>query len=48
MLAKRALHLAGKEADALGQHDLRPDHILLGVLRDALDPVSNRWPSSRA
>lgn len=46
MLAKRALHLAGKEADALGQHDIRPEHILLGVLRDALDQVSS-GPSRR-
>lgn len=47
MLAKRAVHLAGKEADALGQHDTGPEHLLLGVLRDALDPVSGNWRSRR-
>ena len=47
MLAKRAFHLAGTEADALGQHDIGPEHLLLGVLRDALDPVSSTWRSRR-
>lgn len=46
LTAKGALHLAGVEADALGQHDIGPDHVLLGVLRDALalpgDPRSSR------
>lgn len=47
MLAKRAFHLAGKEADALSQHDISPEHLLLGVLRDALDPVTSGWRSRR-
>jgi len=47
MLVKRAFHMAGKEADALGQHDIGPEHLLLGVLRDALEPVSRGWPSRR-
>ena len=47
MLVKRAFHMAGKEADALGQHDIGPEHLLLGVLRDALEPVSSGWPSRR-
>ncbi len=41
MLAKRAFHVAEDDADALGQHDIGPEHLLLGVLRDALDPVSS-------
>ena len=47
LLVKRAFHMAGKEADALGQHDIGAEHLLLGVLRDALDPVSGGWPSRR-
>lgn len=47
MLVKRAFHMAGKEADALGQHDIGPEHLLLGVLRDALEPVSSGWSSRR-
>jgi ATP-dependent Clp protease ATP-binding subunit ClpA len=47
MLAKRAFYLAGKEAGALGQHGIAPEHLLLGVLRDALDPVSGGWRSRR-
>ena len=47
MLAKRAFYLAGKEADALGQHGIGPEHLLLGVLRDALAPVSSSWRSRR-
>ncbi len=47
LLVKRAFHMAGKEADALGQHDIGAEHLLLGVLRDALDPVGSGWPSRR-
>jgi len=47
MLVKRALHMAGKEADALGRRDIGPEHLLLGVLRDALEPVSTGWSSRR-
>lgn len=39
MEAQRALHLAGVEAEGLGQHDIAPEHVLLGVLRDARDPA---------
>ena len=39
MLVKRAFQLAGQEADELGLHEIRPEHVLLGVLRDAQDPV---------
>jgi ATP-dependent Clp protease ATP-binding subunit ClpA len=39
MVAKRALHLASREAGALGHHGIGPEHLLLGVLRDAQDPV---------
>jgi ATP-dependent Clp protease ATP-binding subunit ClpA len=47
MLVKRAFHMAGKEADALGQRGIGPEHLLLGVLRDALEPVSSGWSSRR-
>jgi ATP-dependent Clp protease ATP-binding subunit ClpA len=39
MVAKRAFHRAAREADALGQRDISPEHLLLGVLRDARDPA---------
>jgi ATP-dependent Clp protease ATP-binding subunit ClpA len=48
LAAKGALHLAGVEADALGQHDIGPDHVLLGVLRDALALPGDPRPSRRA
>ncbi len=48
LAAKRALHLAGVEADALGQHDVGPEHVLLGVLRDAADLSGDPRPSRRA
>jgi hypothetical protein len=38
-VAKRALHLASAEADALGQHDIGPEHVLLGLVRDAQEPI---------
>ena len=48
MAAKGALHLAGVEADALGQHDVGPEHVLLGVLRDAAALRGDPRPSRRA
>jgi hypothetical protein len=39
MLTKRAFELARQEADGLGQHEIRTGHLLLGVLRDAEDPL---------
>lgn len=38
-VAKRALQLANAEADALGQHDIGPEHVLLGLVRDAQEPI---------
>jgi ATP-dependent Clp protease ATP-binding subunit ClpA len=38
-VAKRALHLASAEADALGQHDIGPEHVLLGLVHDAQEPI---------
>ena len=48
LAAKRALHLAGVEADALGQHDIGPEHVLLGLLRDAAPLRGDPRPSRRA
>jgi hypothetical protein len=39
--AKQAFYLAGVEADALGRTGVDPEHVLLGVLRDAGAPA--RW-----
>jgi len=47
MAAKGALHLASVEADALGQ-DVGPEHVLLGVLRDAAALPGDPRPSQRA
>jgi ATP-dependent Clp protease ATP-binding subunit ClpA len=47
MAAKGALHLASVEADALGQ-DVGPEHVLLGVLRDAAALPGDPRPSRRA
>ena len=48
MAAKGALHLAGVEADALGQHDVGPEHVLLGLLRDAAELRGDPRASRRA
>jgi ClpA/ClpB-like protein len=37
--AKRALWLASEQAQALGQDQVRPEHLLLGVLKDARQPA---------
>ena len=39
LLAKRAFYFAGQEADKLRTHEVGAEHILLGILRDARDPV---------
>jgi hypothetical protein len=41
LAAKQAFYLAGVEADALGRGGVEPEHVLLGVLRDAEAPA--RW-----
>jgi Clp amino terminal domain, pathogenicity island component len=41
LLAKRALHLASEQAYALGHREVRPEHLLLGVLEDARQPADN-------
>jgi ATP-dependent Clp protease ATP-binding subunit ClpA len=38
-VAKRALQLAGEQAHALGHGEVRPEHLLLGVLEDARQPA---------
>jgi ATP-dependent Clp protease ATP-binding subunit ClpA len=38
LVAKRALHLASQQASALGHQQVRPEHLLLGVLEDARQP----------
>jgi hypothetical protein len=38
-LAKRALHLASQRANSLGHGAVGPEHVLLGVLEDAREPV---------
>ncbi len=39
LLVNRAFELAGHAADELAQQEAGPEHVLLGVLRDAQDPV---------
>ena len=39
LVAKRALWLASEQAQALGHDQVRPEHLLLGVLEDARQPV---------
>jgi ATP-dependent Clp protease ATP-binding subunit ClpA len=39
LVAKRALQLASEQAHALGHSQVRPDHLLLGVLEDARQPA---------
>jgi hypothetical protein len=48
LAAKGALHLAGVEADSLGQRDVGPEHVLLGLLRDAAALPGDARPSRRA
>ena len=39
LVAKRALQLASQQAHALGHGEVRPEHLLLGVLEDARQPA---------
>jgi ATP-dependent Clp protease ATP-binding subunit ClpA len=39
LFAKRALQLASDQAHALGHDEVRPEHLLLGVLEDAGQPA---------
>ena len=39
LVAKRALWLASEQALALGHNQVRPEHLLLGVLEDARQPA---------
>lgn len=38
-LTKRAFERAGQEADALGHTVIRPEHLVLGILRDETTPA---------
>ena len=46
-LAKRALQLAGEQACALGHGEVGPEHLVLGVLEDAREPVGEPAASRR-
>lgn len=46
-VAKRALQLASEQAHALGHGEVRPEHLLLGVLEDALQPAERMRGSRR-
>jgi Clp amino terminal domain, pathogenicity island component len=46
-VAKRALHLASQRARALGHFEVGPEHVLLGVLEDARQPVDGTRGSRR-
>ena len=45
--AKRALQLASEQAQALGHGEVRPGHLLLGVLEDARQPADTVRGSRR-
>jgi ATP-dependent Clp protease ATP-binding subunit ClpA len=47
LVAKRALHLAGQQAGVLGHREVRPEHLLLGVLEDAREPAGPVTASRR-
>jgi ATP-dependent Clp protease ATP-binding subunit ClpA len=47
VLAKRALQLAGEQARALGHDEVSPEHLVLGVLADAREPVGKTAVSRR-
>jgi ATP-dependent Clp protease ATP-binding subunit ClpA len=46
-LAKRAVQLASQQAQALGHGEVRPEHLLLGVLEDARQPADHERVSRR-
>jgi ATP-dependent Clp protease ATP-binding subunit ClpA len=47
LVAKRALQLASRQAHALGHGEVRPEHLLLGVLEDARQPTDKPNSSRR-
>src|SRR5215216_1565882 len=47
LVAKRALQLASQQAHALGHGEVRPEHLLLGVLEDAQQPADTLKSSRR-
>ena len=47
LVAKRALQLASQQAHALGHGEVRPEHLLLGVLEDAQQPADKPTSSRR-
>jgi hypothetical protein len=47
LVAKRALQLASQQAHALGHNEIRPEHLLLGVLEDARHPADTPNSSRR-
>ena len=47
LVAKRALQLASQQAHALGHSEVRPEHLLLGVLEDARQPADKPKGSRR-
>ena len=47
LVAKRALQLASQQAHALGHSEVRPEHLLLGVLEDARQPTDTPKSSRR-
>ena len=47
LVAKRALQLAGAQAQALGHREVWPEHLLLGVLEDARHPADQVKGSRR-
>jgi ATP-dependent Clp protease ATP-binding subunit ClpA len=46
-VAKRAVQLASEQAHALGHREVWPEHLLLGVLEDARQPVDQAKGSRR-
>jgi ATP-dependent Clp protease ATP-binding subunit ClpA len=46
-LAKHAVQLASEQAHALGHSEVQPEHLLLGVLEDARQPVDTTRGSRR-
>jgi ATP-dependent Clp protease ATP-binding subunit ClpA len=46
-VAKRAVQLASEQAHALGHREVWPEHLLLGVLEDAREPVDQGKGSRR-
>ena len=47
VVAKRALQLAGEQAQTFGHDAVGPDHVLLGVLEDARQPADSTRGSRR-